>query len=80
MKVVGAKYLSDYKILINFSDHTSRAVDFADFLLNNFHPQYDKYKQLTHFRRFKIENGNIVWGNDWDLIFPVDQLHAGLIK
>ena len=29
---------------------------------------------------FKIENGNIVWGEDWDLIFPIEQLHQGRIE
>jgi hypothetical protein len=30
--------------------------------------------------RFKIEDGNIVWGKNWDLIFPAHELHAGKIK
>ena len=25
----------------------------------------------------QFENGNIVWGKNWDLIFPVEQLHSG---
>lgn len=31
------------------------------------------------FKCLKIENGNIVWGEDWDLIFPIEQLHKGEI-
>lgn len=78
-KIVGAKYLTEYKILISFSDLTQQIVDFGPFLTANPHPQYDKYKIPSHFKKFKIERGNIVWGKDWDLIFPIDQLHSGKI-
>lgn len=78
-KVVGAEYLADYKIRISFSDLTQQIVDFGPFLTEHPHPQYDKYKKPALFKKFKIESGNIVWGKDWDLIFPIDQLHAGKI-
>jgi hypothetical protein len=29
------------------------------------------------FQSFRIENGNLVWGKDWDLIFPIDGLYRG---
>ena len=31
------------------------------------------------FNRFSIENGNIVWGKNWDLMFPIEQLHDGVL-
>jgi hypothetical protein len=80
VQITGARYLSDYKILINFSDQTSQTVDFENFLTQNPHPQHDKYKKFTHFKKFKVEHGNIVWGSDWDLIFPVEQLYKGEIE
>ena len=80
MQVVSAEYLADYKIRISFSDLTQRIVDFGPFLTAHPHPQYDKYKNPSHFKKFKIERGNIVWGKDWDLIFPIDQLYAGKIN
>ena len=39
-----------------------------------------KYLDPRNFRRFEIEDGNIVWGKSWDLVFPVEQLHAGVIE
>lgn len=78
-KVLEATYISDYKILIRFSDHTRQVVDFENFLAENPHPQYNKYRNQSLFKTFKIERGNIVWGKDWDLIFPIEQLHAGKI-
>ncbi|GGN00427.1 hypothetical protein GCM10010967_38320 [Dyadobacter beijingensis] len=79
-RVVDAQYISDYKIRISFSDLTQQVVDFGPFLAEHPHLQYDKYKNPAHFKKFKIESGNIVWGKDWDLIFPIDQLHAGKIS
>lgn len=79
VKVVTAEYQDEYKILISFSDETQQAVDFGPFLNKLTHPVYSKYKKLALFKKFKIESGNIVWGRDWDLIFPIDQLYAGKI-
>ncbi|MCF0050071.1 DUF2442 domain-containing protein [Dyadobacter sp. LJ53] len=78
--VIAADYLSEYKILIKFNDGTQQVVDFEDFLMTNRHPQYDEYLDYKRFQQFKIEKGTIVWGDDWDLIFPVEQLHAGHIQ
>ena len=43
------------------------------------HPQYNKYLDPRIFNRFTIDNGNVVWGKNWDLIFPIEQLHSGVI-
>lgn len=42
-------------------------------------PQYNKYLDESEFRKFTIDDGNIVWGEDWDLIFPIEQLYSGAI-
>lgn len=47
--------------------------------INHPHPQYNKYLDPRKFSRFTIENGNIVWGKNWDFVFPMEQLHAGRI-
>jgi len=75
--VTGAIYLHAYKVKITFSDGTSRVIDFGPFLKENPHPQWDKYNNIKHFKKFKIENGNLVWGRNWDLIFPVYGLYNG---
>lgn len=53
--------------------------DIGEFIRRHPHPQYNKYLDPRKFSRFAIENGNIVWGKNWDLIFPVEQLHTGAI-
>ena len=64
-------------VTLHFSDNTSQTVDVGDFIRRHPHPQYNKYLEEKHFRKFKIEDGNIVWGKNWDLIFPIEQLHSG---
>jgi hypothetical protein len=63
-----------------FNDNTTKTVDVGDFIRRHPHPQYNKYLDPRKFSRFKIENGNIVWGRNWDLVFPVEQLYEGIIK
>jgi hypothetical protein len=54
-------------------------VDFGNFLIKKPHPQYSKYLDIPKFKDFKIEMGNVVWGENWDLIFPLSQLYRGKI-
>jgi len=79
LSVAKADYLDGYRLAILFSDGTTQVVDFSSFLKNHPHPQHDKYQQLDNFKQFHIERGNVVWGEDWDLIFPVAQLHQGYV-
>ena len=64
--VVKAENAGNLMINITFSDNTP-------------HPQYNKYLNPRKFSRFTIANGNVVWGKNWDLIFPIEQLHLGVI-
>jgi hypothetical protein len=75
--VTNASYIQRYEVKVGFSDNTSRVIDFEPFLKENPHPQWEKYNNLNHFKKFKIENGNLVWGPNWDLIFPVYSLYTG---
>ena len=80
IRVLSATYISDYKVQIKFSDETQQTIDFQEFLESNRHPQFFGYLDPKKFKKFKIERGNIVWGKDWDLIFPVEELYVGKIQ
>ena len=69
-----AKYIEHYLLEIIFTNNKKRVVDFGGFLQTHSHPQYNRYKKVENFKKFKIENGNVVWGKDWDMIFPVYDL------
>lgn len=79
LTVMQAKYASEYRLKLSFSDGTLQVVDFGPFLQNHPHFQHDKYRQLANFKRFRIERDNVVRGKDWDLIFPIPQLHQGYV-
>ena len=80
MKIVKAEYIEAYKVKLTFDDKKHRTVDFGEFILNSTYETFNQYKDLKKFKRFALENGNIVWGKDWDLIFPLEQLYEGKIK
>ena len=65
---------------MSFNDGFKRIVDFEPFLFAYDRGYYNRYRMLSNFKSFKIEDGNIVWGKDWDLIFPIKELYAGKIK
>ena len=75
--IVDAKYLGELSLEVVFSDGTRRSIDFAPYLKSHPHPQHNRYLQPRNFKRFSIEHGNVVWGKNWDLSFPIEQLYSG---
>ena len=79
IRIEKAVYEGDYTVRIVFNDSTEQLVDFGPYLLENPHPQYNKYLDPETFKTFSVEMGNVVWGENWDLIFPVEQLYQGRV-
>ena len=77
--IIKAVNAGNLTVSLTFSDNTVQTVDIGEFIRRHPHPQYNKYLDPHKLSRFAIENGNIVWGKNWDLIFPVEQLHAGAV-
>lgn len=78
IEIKSAKYIGDYAIRILFSDGVNRLVDFKPFLESSLHPSISKYLNEKKFKKFLITDGNLNW-NDYDLIFPIADLHEGKI-
>jgi hypothetical protein len=78
IELKSAKYIGDYAIRIMFSDGTNRLIDFKIFLESSLHPSIRKYLDESKFKSFNIVDGNLNW-NDYDLIFPVEDLYKGTI-
>ena len=78
--ITQAKDAGNLSVSLWFSDNTMQTINVGDFIRRHPHPQYNKYLDPKKFRRFTLENGNVVWGKNWDLMFPVEQLHAGTIN
>lgn len=79
LQIINAVVVGNLTVRLYFNDNSEQIVDIGDFIRRNPHPQYNKYLDEKLFKCFSIENGNIVWGKDWDLIFPIEQLHKGKI-
>ena len=75
--ITKAENRGNLTVSLTFSDNTEQTVDIGDFIRRHPHPQYNKYLDQRKFSRFTIDNGNIVWGKNWDLIFPIEHLYAG---
>ena len=78
LTVVDGDFLGDYLINIHFSDGTQRVVDFAR-AFSQLKGYYAQYQQPHLFQNFAIDGGNLVWGEDWDVIYPTGDLYTGKI-
>jgi hypothetical protein len=78
LEIAEAAYVSEYKISLKFSDGLTRVMDFEPFLSRAQNPGLKQYRQPARFKKFKLENGNLMWG-DYEMVFPVIDLHWGEI-
>jgi YesN/AraC family two-component response regulator len=79
ISIIKAEYAGNLSVKVLFNDKTTNTIDVGTFIRKHPHPQYNKYLEEKNFKKFKIDNGNIIWGSNWDLIFPLDQLYKGEI-
>ncbi len=78
IEVKSANYIGDFAIRVFFNDGTNRLVDFKPFLEASLHRSIRKYLDEPLFKQFEIIDGNLNW-NDYDMIFPIVDLHEGKI-
>lgn len=78
IEIKSANYVGHFKIQISFNDGIKKTIDFKQFLESSIHPAIRKYNDEQLFSKFDIVNGNLNW-NDYDLIFPLEDLHKGKI-
>ena len=78
IEITSAKYLGEYQIRLQFSDATGRTINLKSFLDHSKNPMTTQFRDKKKFAAFKIEYGDIVWGN-YDMCFPIWDLHEGRI-
>ena len=78
IEIVNANYASNYKIEIIFSDGKEKTIDFEEFLRQAKNPMTTKFLDLKKFKKFKIEYGDLIWG-DYEMCFPLWDLYEGKI-
>ncbi len=74
MEVTSAKYIEDYKVEVTFSTGRTKLIDFKN-RFKKYAPR--RWMDINKFTSFKIEEGNIVWGKNWDVIFSIGNLARG---
>lgn len=78
LMITSADYLSDYKLEITFNNKTKKKVDLSNFLKKATNPSTIKYRNKRNFKNFRIEHGDLLWG-DYEMIFPINDLYEGKI-
>jgi hypothetical protein len=79
INITQADRIGDYTLHLQFDDQTEQIVDFKPFLSESLHPQIRAYLDSKKFAAFRIEYGELVWG-DYDLCFPVYDLYRNRIS
>ena len=78
INVVSAGLAGDLSLRIRFDDGTEQTVDFKPFLTSSLHPDIRAWSAPERFSEFRIEHGELVWG-DYELCFPVMDIHRNRI-
>ena len=79
INIVAAKQAGDLRIHLRFDDGTDQVVDFEPFLSHSLHPDVRAWLNPARFSAFRLEFGELVWG-DYDLCFPVIDLYRNQIE
>ena len=78
VEIIDVKYLGGYQLEIVFQDGKQQQIDFEPFLHNAKNPDIREYLDIKKFKSYRIEYGDLVWG-DLDLCFPIMDLYEGQI-
>lgn len=68
--VQSAKYIQDFIVAINFTNGQTKLVDFLPLFHKYVKGDNLKYSAPQKFKKFIVQNGNIYWGKNEDVIFP----------
>jgi Protein of unknown function (DUF2442) len=78
LNILRAERLGDYRLAIDFDDGTKQVVDFKPFLISAQHPEIRTFLDMSKFSAFRIEYGDLVWG-DYALCFPIEDIYRNRI-
>ncbi len=74
INITAVEQVGDYVLRLSFDDSTVQTVDFKPFLSFSRHPDIRTYLEPARFAAFRLEYGELVWG-DYDLCFPIADLY-----
>ena len=80
LRIIQAKPTANLSVELVFNDNSRQNINVGAFIKAHPHPQYNRYLDEKNFKKFYIDDmGNIAWGKNRDLYFPIDELHNGRI-
>ena len=79
INIISATQTGEYLIRLRFDDQREQEVNFEPFLTHSSHPDIRAYLDPVRFGAFRIEYGELVWG-DYDLCFPLIDLYRNQIE
>ncbi|HAD05103.1 MAG TPA: DUF2442 domain-containing protein [Desulfuromonas sp.] len=74
VNIVAAEQVATYALHLRFDDGAERRVDFEPFLNHSQHPDIRKFLDPKLFGGYRLEYGELVWG-DYELCFPIADLY-----
>lgn len=77
--IVSAEAAGDLRLHLCFDDGTEQVVDFRPFLSHSVHPDIRAYLDPVLFATFRVEYGDLIWG-DYDLCFPINDLYRNQLE
>lgn len=78
LSIVEVRHVKDHVLALQFSDGHVSTVDFAPFIFNNKHPDYEQYRDVEKFLAYDLDDGNLNW-DDYTMIFHIENLYANKI-
>ena len=75
LAVKSARYVQDFSIAITFTNGETKLIDFLPLFQKFAKGDNLKYFAPQNFKKFIVKNGNIYWGKNEDLIFPIELLY-----
>jgi hypothetical protein len=78
INIVSAEPAGELQLRLRFDDGAEQVVDFKSFLSRAQHPDIRAFLDPERFAAFRIEHGELVWG-DYELCFPVIDLYRNCV-
>ncbi|MCK9283749.1 MAG: DUF2442 domain-containing protein [Rhodocyclaceae bacterium] len=79
INIVAVELVGDCRLHLRFDDGTDQVVDFKPFLTNALHRDIRAHLDPERFAKFRIEYGELIWG-DYDLCFPIADLYLNRLE
>lgn len=74
IKIINAEYLGGYLIRITFSDLKVNTFDFESLVMSD-KPDCTQFRDIDKFKKFYIENGDLIFNDNWDMLVPIADLY-----